>query len=118
MILANQYGIGDPEYAEGPSAISMESSDEGLTVTVKFRNVGDGLKAEGGEVKGVKVKYSGSSQYKAPESVEITGKDTIVIKGSKAIKEVGYNSGLTDTFPETLTLCNSDGVPCAAFILK
>ena len=118
MILANQYGIGDPEYAEGPSAISMESSDEGLTVTVKFRNVGDGLKAEGGEVKGVKVKYSGSSQYKAPESVEITGKDTIVIKGSKAIKEVGYNSGLTDTFPETLTLCNSDGVPCAAFILN
>ena len=116
IILANVYGIGDPEYVEGPTAVSVEFSDEGCTATVKFRNVGDGLKAEGGEIKGFYVKLS--AKLVEPDSVEIVGKDTVVLKASKKIKSVHYNSKLEDSFPETLTLCNSAGVPCNSFILK
>lgn len=117
LMLANNYGIGKPDYVEGPSAVSVEFSEDGLTATVTFRNVGDGLKFEGGEPKGIKITYT-SSKLVTPETVEIVGKDKIVLTGTKKIKTVQYNAELTDTFPETLTLCNSDGVPCAAFILK
>ena len=116
IILANIYGIGDPEYVEGPSAVSVEFSDGGTTATVKFRNVGDGLRAEGGELKGFYVKLS--AKLVVPDSVEIVGKDTVVLKASKKIKSVHYNAQLQDTFPETVNLCNSAGVPCNSFILK
>ena len=116
IMLANIYGIGDPEYVEGPSAVSVEYSDEGCTATVTFRNVGDGLKYVGDSLKGIKVKLS--AKLVNPDSVEIVGKDKIVIKASKKIKSVHYNCQLEDTFPETLTLCNSAGVPCNSFILK
>ncbi len=116
IILANIYGIGDPEYVEGPSAVSVEFSDGGTTATVKFRNVGDGLRAEGGELKGFYVKLS--AKLVVPDSVEIVGKDTVVLKTSKKIKSVHYNAKLEDTFPETVNLCNSAGVPCNSFIIK
>ncbi len=116
IIMANIYGVGDPEYAEGPSAVSIDFSDGKCTATIKFRNVGDGLKFEGDSLKGFKVKLS--SKLEDPDSVEIVDKDTVVIKTSKAMRSVHYNANMTDTFPETLTLCNSDGVPCTAFIFK
>ena len=115
IILADKYGVGDP-YSEGPSAVSAEFSEDGMTVTLKFRNAGEGLRFEGGEPKGFKVVYK--STQVDPESVEITGPDTVVVKGSQKIKSVRYNCDLPDTFPETLTLCNSSGVPCAAFIFN
>ena len=116
IILADIYGIGDPEYVEGPSAESITFEDGGRTATVKFRNVGDGLRAEGGEIKGIKIKTA--SSWTEPESVEIVGKDTVKITAAKAIKSVGYNTARDNTFPEDLTLCNSEGIPCNAFIFN
>ena len=116
IILAGIYGIGDPTCAEGPSAMSWTLEDEGLTAYVKFRNVGAGLKAEGGEVKGIKIKTG--SAWTKPLTVEIVSEDTIKITANKKIKTIAYNTADNDMFPETLTLCNSEGVPCNAFVLK
>ena len=116
LILAGVYGIGDPSYVEGPSAVSVTYDNGGLTAYVKFRNVGSGLKAEGGTVKGVKVMTS--TTWTNPAVVEIISEDTIRIISLKKIVAVGYNTADSDMFPETLTLCNSEGVPCSAFILK
>ena len=116
LILAGVYGIGDPAYVEGPSAVSVTYENEGLTAYVKFRNVGSGLKFEGGEAKGLKVKAS-SASWSNPETVEIISEDTIKITAKKKIKQIGFNVADNDMFPETLTLCNSEGVPCNAFII-
>ena len=116
IILAGVYGIGDPTCAEGPSAMSVTYEDDGLTAYVKFRNVGSGLKFEGGEAKGIKVKAS-SASWSNPETIEIISADTVKIMAKKKIKMIGYNIADNDMFPETLTLCNSEGVPCNAFII-
>ena len=116
IILADRYGVGDVTYKEGPSIVSVEYAENKTKITLKFRNVGDGLKAEGGEIKGLKVKYS--AKWEDPVTAEITGKDTIVITGTKTVKQIGYNTAMQDTFPETITLCNSEGVPCNSFIIK
>ncbi len=116
MILAGIYGIGDPAYVEGPSAISATYEDDGLTAYIKFRNVGSGLRFEGDTLKGVK--YKTSSAWLDPVSVEIVSEDTVRITAKYKIKCVGFNVGMSDSFPETLTLCNSEGIPCNAFIIR
>ena len=90
LILAGVYGVGDPAYVEGPTAISVTYENEGLTAVVKFRNVGSGLKFEGGEAKGIKIKTA--SKWSDPESVEIVGTDTLKITATKKIKYIGYNT--------------------------
>ncbi len=116
IILAGIYDIGDPTSEEGPTAASLSYENDGLTAIVKFRNVGSGLKFEGGEAKGIKVKAS-SASWSNPETIEIVGTDTLKITAKKKIKAVGYNINDNDMFPETINLCNSEGVPCNAFII-
>ena len=117
LILAGIYGIGDPACVEGPSAVSVTYDYGGLIAYVKFRNVGSGLKAEGGTVKGIKIKTT-SSAWTTPSRVEIVSEDTLKITAIYKIQYIGYNTADSDMFPETLTLCNSEGVPCNAFIIK
>lgn len=115
LILANSLNIGKLDEAEGPIFDSCTFSDDFKTVTVKFRNAGEGLKAQGGTLKGFKVATTTYGAWAEPSSVTITGKDTVKITYSKAIRKVGYNSSAGNSFPETVTLCNSAGVPCASF---
>ncbi len=120
LVLAYGLGIGDPAEAEGPIVESFTVSADGKTATVKFRNVGKGLVAQGGVLKGFKVATS-TSKYSAiyePSSAVISGTDTVVLTYTRAIKKVAYNNKLSYTFPEAVTLCNSGGIPCAAFILS
>ena len=114
IILANVYGIGDPAYVEGPSAVSIEYSDDKQSAVITFRNVGDGLRIEGDELKG----FIANGSTKAKMTAEIIDKDKVRVTYTKSIKSVSYNAGLQDTFPETITLCNSEGVPCNSFIIK
>ncbi|MBO4422577.1 MAG: hypothetical protein J5879_04005 [Clostridia bacterium] len=110
IILANDYGISDLDYEEGPVPVSCELSDGGLTATVTFEHVGDGLTTyEGEEIKGVKI-MGGKI-----ESVTISGKNTLTVKADAKISAVMYNSSIGESFPETLTLCSSTGVPCSSF---
>ena len=114
IMLADTYKAKDIDKAEGPIVTSCEFSADGKTATVKFTNVGDGLKWYGNAKKGVKVLQGFS--WTDPASVEITAPDTMVITSSKAMKRVVYNNARDNSFPETLTLCNSNDVPCAAWL--
>ncbi len=113
IILANAYGVGNIEYVEGPVAVSCTFSKDGKTATVKFKNVGDGLKAYGNSLKGFGVITK--SIWTSPLSVTITGKDTVTVKSSSKMLWVGYNTARDMSFPETMTLCNSSNVPSAAW---
>ena len=112
IILANSNGIGKADYVEGPIAVSCTYSSDYKTATIKFKNVGDGLKAEGGVIKGIKLGYSYTT---VPASVEITAPDTITVTSTSTIRRIGYNAKCDETFSETLTLCNSEGIPCVAW---
>ena len=115
IILADMYGIGDLDYTEGPVPMSYEVSEDGLTVSVKFAHVGDGLTASGGTIKGVRVKTNSKAGFAKPASVTIEGTDTLVITASSKINYVAYNTAREETFPEKITLCSSSNVPCASF---
>ncbi len=113
IMLANEYGIGDPDYVEGPVAVSCTFSADGKTATVKFKNVGDGLKAYGSTLKGFGVITN--TVFVSPLSVTITGKDTVKVTSGSKMLWVGYNTSRDMSFPETMTLCNSNNVPSAAW---
>ncbi len=115
IILADMYGVGELDYTEGPVPMSYEVSDDGMTVTVTFAHVGDGLTVNGVSLKGVRVKTEGKNSFAKPESVEIVGKDQLKITAKSKITYVAYNTSISETFPEKLTLCSSSNVPCASF---
>ena len=120
LILANGLGIGDIAEGEGPIVDSFTVSADGKTAIVKFNNVGQGLVAQGGVLKGFKVATSTAnySYLYDPTTAKISGKDTVTLTYTKPIKKVAYNNALANTFPEVVTLCNSAGVPCAAFSIN
>ena len=113
IMLANTYGVGDINYVEGPVAVSCTFSKDGKTATVKFKNVGDGLKASGGTLKGFGVITN--TVWTSPLSVTITGPDTVTVKSNAKMLWVGYNTARDMSFPETMTLCNSASVPSSAW---
>ncbi|MBO4422576.1 MAG: hypothetical protein J5879_04000 [Clostridia bacterium] len=115
IILADMYGIGDLDYTEGPVPMSYEVSDDGLSVTVKFVHVGDGLTVEGDTIKGFRVITEGKNRFLKPSSVQISGVDTVTVTAAAKITAVAYNTSREETFPEKLTLCSSSKVPCASF---
>ncbi len=115
IILANDYGIGDLDYTEGPIPVSYELSDEGKSVTVKFAHVGDGLTVSGDTLLGFKVMTKAKNKWADPSSAEIVGKDCVKVTSGSPITSVGYNTVKDESFPESLTLCSSSGVPCASF---
>ena len=108
--LANEYGIGDPEYNLSPIPCCWRFDED--SVTVHFDNVGDGLKlltddklvgfeakAENGKFKKVRGKISG---------------DTIVFKGVKEPVTLRY-AHTHEATHENANLGSSTNLPCAAF---
>ncbi|MBQ8407471.1 MAG: hypothetical protein IJY39_01260 [Clostridia bacterium] len=112
-------GQGALSDAMGPVLKQIEISEDGLSATLTFENVGDGLKtSDGGKaVKGLTVFLGDEYSLKAeaPESVEITAKDQITVTHSKKISGVAYNYESEDFYGDTLNLCNSAGCPASAF---
>ncbi|MBP5207613.1 MAG: hypothetical protein J6330_04060 [Clostridia bacterium] len=113
IMLANAYGVGDINYVEGPRAVSCVFSADGKTATIRFTNVGSGLKAYNNVLKGVKVITN--TAWTSPSSATITSKDTIVVRTASKMLWVGYNTARSDSYPETMTLGNSAGVPSSAW---
>ncbi|MBO4423280.1 MAG: hypothetical protein J5879_07560 [Clostridia bacterium] len=116
IILADRYGKGKLDEAEGPVVESCTFSSDGKTATIKFRNVGTGLRSISGAISGVKVITNRS--WVSPSSVTITAPDILKVTSSSKMIWVGYNTSRSDSFPETMTLCNSSGVPCAAWMYE
>ena len=113
------YGGKTLDEATGPIFESFEISKDGLSATVTFSNVGDGLAtADGGvDVKGFEVYLArfAALYTETPKSVKITAKNQITITHDKPIKGFAYNAQSTYFYGKEINLCNSFGNPAAAF---
>ena len=118
IVLADKFGIGDIELVSGPV---LESVSYGTTnATLKFKNVGSGLKTADGtsEIKGIEIMVNTTGIYEWRDATgEIfLGKDRIVIDSTDQIFGVRYNRNPEHAFPNQLNLCNSHGMPSIAFV--
>ena len=107
------------EDASGPVVESVSYSKDLKSATVKFRNVGKGLKTTDGSktVKGFTVlaaAYLPAANYNV--IAKITGKNTVVIKCDMPFVGVSYNVISTGVFGDEVTLCNSAGIPAGSFL--
>ena len=106
------------EKATGPIVESLSYSEDGKILTIKFKNVGDGLKTCDGEevIKGF-VGYikSGNKITAVTVRATITDTDTITVRASKPLVGIGYNVVAENFYGEDVTLCNSNNMPASAF---
>lgn len=108
------------EKATGPIVESLTYSEDGKMLTIKFKNVGDGLKTSDGEdvVKGfVGYAKTGNRFSTIMVRAEITDANTITIRASKVLFGIGYNVVADNFFGDDVTLCNSNDMPASAFII-
>lgn len=106
------------EKATGPIVESVTVGENGKTITIKFKNVGDGLKTIDGAklVSGFYgIKKGGNQTAKVPVKATITANDTITIVASTAIAGVAYNIDPENFFGVDINLCNSYDMPASAF---
>ena len=108
------------EKATGPIVESVTYSTDGKTATVKFKNVGSGLKTIDGaaEVKGFKGLSGPNTLSGNSVTAKITGTDTVEVKASFSLAGVAYNAVSANFFGETINLANSEGNPAGAFMLN
>lgn len=110
-VLANEYGIGDPEYKLSPVPCCWRFDED--SVTVHFDNVGDGLKILTGEkLVGFEVKAEDGKFKKA--RAKIVNEDTVVFKGVKNPVSLRY-AYTHEAIIENANLGSSTDLPCAAF---
>ena len=104
--------------ASGPIIESVTYSDDYKTVTIKYKNVGDGLTtADGGTtVKGYSA-LANKNTVGATLTGTITGKDTVVVTSVNALHGIAYNVVTTYYYGQEVSLCNSAGIPAGAFML-
>lgn len=108
------------EKATGPIIESVTYSSDGKTATVKFKNVGAGLKTIDGdsEVKGFMGLSAPNTLSGTKVTAKIVGTDTVEVTSSAAMKGIAYNAISTNFFGETINLANSEGNPAGAFLLN
>ena len=109
----------DMNNASGPIVVSVTFSADKKTATIKYKNVGDGLKTSDGSgtVKG----FTWSTSKFASGSVAnatISGKDTVIVTTASAMGCLGYNCITTYEFGVQMNLCNSAGIPAGAFMVN
>lgn len=105
--------------ASGPIVESVTYSADGKTATIKYKNVGEGLKTiDGSEtVKGYSVVPT-KNGVGAKAYGKIVGKDTVEVQSDTAMKGIAYNVVTTYFFGKEMNLCNSAGIPAGAFLLN
>ena len=108
------------EKATGPIIESITYSSDGKTATVKFKNVGDGLKTIDGDsnVKGFLGLVADDTLNKKEVTAKITGKDTVEVKASYELKGLAYNAISENYFGVEINLANSEGNPAGAFMIN
>jgi hypothetical protein len=111
LALSVLYDKVDIEYNEGPVAVKVKYNKKEVTIT--YRSVGDGLKAEGDKIIGFQIYTKG--MWMDAEDVTIVDKNKIVIKYDYNITGVRYNCLAEDCYPEEVNLSNSSGIPAIAF---
>lgn len=108
--LANEYGIGDPEYNLCPIPCCWRFDED--SVTVHFDNVGDGLKLlTGDKLVGFEAKAENGKFKKVRGKIQ---GDTIVFKGVKEPVTLRY-AFTNEAIIENANLGSSTNLPCCAF---
>ena len=110
------------EEASGPVIESITFSSNYKSATIKYKNVGDGLRTTDGSttVKGFQYGRN-ANELTAALSATITSSDTVTVQltGAAArlysITSLGYNCQTSWVFGEDINLCNSEGIPAGAF---
>lgn len=104
--------------ATGPILESVEYSADRCSATLTFSNCGDGLKtSDGGKtVNGFVALRTDIAINRKAVTAEITGPNTIKITSSTAMKGgIAYNTDSENFYGKDINLCNSNGIPAAAF---
>lgn len=106
------------EKATGPIVESITVAENGQVITIKFTNVGDGLKTIDGEdlrgFYGIKKNKNNQTSTVAARAM-ITSEDTITIVCGAKISGVAYNIDAENFFGKEINLCNSNNMPASAF---
>ena len=119
LALAKEYGIGNKDDYLSPTPETVTLSEDKTTVTIKFKNVGDGLVSKSGtaSVKG----FALGKQYakKVDAEAEIVSADTVVIKVPEGANTSYVSYGFTLAMDDTnAQLYTSNGLPALAFNFK
>ena len=107
-LAARQIAYGEKIVASGPTYQSMNVS--GDKVVLRFNNLGDGLEARGGELKGFAI--AGAARKFVWAHAEIQGR-TIVVSSPQVARPAAVRYGWSD-FP-VVNLWNKDGLPASPF---
>jgi hypothetical protein len=101
--------------ASGPILESVTVAADGRTATVKYKNVGDGLRTVDGSdtVRGFSA--LSTSNVSIDLTGRITGPDTVEVVLPSSSNGLGYNVRTSYYFGDQLNLCNSSGIPAGAF---
>lgn len=105
------------EQATGPIVESVTFSSDGKTATIKFKNVGDGLKTTDGEDPRGFLGCPAVNKPTMKVTAKITGKDTVEVTGMSEMRGVAYNAVSENYFGDEINLANSYGQPAGAFML-
>ena len=116
QVLAKEYGKGDLSDANPPSPVSAKLN--GKTVTVRFRDVSDGLKSRNGTAKVNGFSFGTLDGMRFAEA-EITDKDTVTVTvpDGADVTYVNY-AYISDINNENAELVKSNGLPAPAFRIK
>lgn len=115
LVCANEYGIGSAEDYSAPVPEEVKLSEDGLTVTVKFKYTGGGLVSKSGDstVKGF---FIGNEKKRKAAEAELISDDTVLVhvpEGAKA-ENVAYGFDLVINDDNT-QLFSKSGLPVLAF---
>ena len=104
--------------ASGPIVESVTYSEDGTMATIKYKNVGDGLKTiDGSDVVRGFTRLSMNGSVSSDITGRIASPDTVVIEASSPLFGIAYNVKTRYFFGDQLNLCNSAGIPAGAFLL-
>ena len=107
------------EKATGPIVESISIDETGKVITIKFTNVGDGLKTiDGADLRGFYgIKKSKNQIATVAVKAMITAEDTITVVCGSKLSGVAYNIDAENFFGDEINLCNSNNLPASAFWL-
>ena len=118
LILAKEYGVGNKNDFLAPVPVEIKLSEDKKTITVKFKNTGDGLVSKSGTeiVNGF---YIGNDAKLTAAQAEIVSNDTVLVHVPQNAKtdKIAYAFDVVID-EENTQLYNSNGLPALAFMLK
>lgn len=112
MVLSKEYAFGGEQSFFAPTIKSIRYGKNAKNLDITFNFTGDGLKYD--TLSGFCV-IGKNWQILEDVVIELTAPDTITVSSSEEICIVRYNTETSNIFKKDISLCNSYGMPAAAF---